>query len=147
MNHQDVAASIPFVFSIVLLFLRSGVRLYAANAVRLTSNESFDKDAPIVKASINLATHVYHHLGFFFGVLLSSVTCLSQAPLSDAPFVGAIGAASLLILLPIWVFFWMNLKADEISGRKGLFMKWSGTLSVVLQWSVTIFAIHNPATR
>jgi hypothetical protein len=149
MVDEFIALSMPFVFSIVIQLLSGGVQLYAKRSLRssLSDEVSLSISPGAQQIGVDLAVQIYTHLGFVFGILASSVTCIAYTIRTQRSIIAAAGAVALLCLIPWWLIYWQGLSAHELQSSKGRPMKVWKWITIFTLWMITIYARLYPASK
>ncbi len=145
MFDEIVSVSMPFVLSIVILVLRSGLRSYARRALKLTIPKEIRLADNIEELCVDLAVHTYSQLSFFFCLLLCSISFMGFTVASEHPGLAALGVLPPMILIPWWLIHWQALPAPEIEGHGGRWMRrWAWILTLGLWVATVIVQIGAP---
>lgn len=145
MIDEIIAISSPFVFALLLLLLRPGVPAYAklllnnnlAGGVRITNDETKN-------LIIDLALVIYTHLGFVFGTLTASVSCVAFTIRSQRGSLALVGAVVLVAVVAYWIIHLQTLTASQLKGKEGRVMRVINWVIVLLLWSITLYARFYP---
>ena len=145
MIDQAIAISSPFVFAIMLQLLNGGIPAYAklllnANLVR-TVTITNDETKNLI---IDLALLIYTHLGFVFGILTASVSCIAFTMQSQRRLLAVVGALVILSVIPYWIISLQTLTIAEVRGKKGKVMRLINWIVILLLWAITLYARLSP---
>ena len=136
-----IVSSLPFLLAALTQFLGRRVAPYAKRALRILVPMASEHPGSDDRAlAVELAVHTYAHLSFVFANLMSSLTCMVYAICGTRPILAALGAAALVILLPIWLFYWQDLSAAQLEGRPGRAMRISSWATIGVLWAATVAA-------
>jgi hypothetical protein len=143
---EVIAVIMTFVFAALIQFLGKGVPIYAGRAMKNTLPEEVrgSISKKVETFAIDLSTQIYIQLGFVFGILSSTVSCIAYTIRSQRPIFAALGAVLLACLIPYWLFYWQGLTASELLGAQGKYMRvWKWVVIIVL-CAVTLYARFFP---
>jgi hypothetical protein len=146
MIDQVLAVSLPFCLSIVIQLLKPGIKIYARRAARIVFPTSMSVDTTVESLCVDLAVHVYLHLSFIFGILMSSISCVGYTILSQRPIVAGAGAAVSIFLIPWWLIHWQGMPASDLHGKKGKPMRVWTWIAIIVLWALTIYARFFPTS-
>jgi hypothetical protein len=138
-TERVIVSSLPFLLAAMAQFLSSRVRTYATHALRLyvrIADEESGTDN--LKLAVDLAVHTYLHISFVFSCLMASLTCVVYTIYGTRPWLAAVGACALVLLLPTWLFYWQHLHGQELEGKHGRAMRGAAWAMILIQWAATL---------
>lgn len=146
MIDEVIAISSPFIFALLLQLLRPGVPAYARlllnNNLAGTTTTITNEDTKTF--IIELALLIYSHLGFVFGMLTASVSCVALTIRSQRGSLALVGAVALVSVLAYWVVYLQTLTASQLTGKEGRWMRVINWLVVLILWAITLYARFYP---
>lgn len=145
MIDEVIAISSPFVFALLLLLLRPGVPAYAKlllnNNLAGTTTITNDEMKNFI---VDLALVIYTHLGFVFGTLTASVSCVAFTIRSQRGSLALVGAVALVAVIAYWIIHLQTLTATQLKGKQGRVMRLTNWIVVLILWSITLYARFYP---
>lgn len=138
--NEMISVSTPFLFALLIQFSNQWLGMFVERAIKTTLPEGVNPPSDVKLLASDVSTYVYLQLTFFFGILLSAVSCIAITLTSPNPIVAILGAVVILATLVVWVMKWQGLNAIALQGGEGKWMRLWGSVSICLQWLVAIYA-------